>query len=82
MTKGLQEKQPRGEATIEDCAEAKAIGAVLERMARDRTAVEATDAPNKRAMIAAMTLSMIDLESEQTFLSTLAEKQTAFAAAR
>jgi len=63
-------------------AEAMAIGAVIERMAKDRASIEGTDAPNKRAMIATLTLSMLDLEAEQTFLTTLADSQMAFEAAK
>lgn len=62
--------------------EARAIEAVLARMTRDRAALEGTDAPNKRGVIAAMTLQMLDLEAEQTFLTALADKQTAFGAPR
>lgn len=53
------------------------IDAELARVNRERAAVEATDAPNKSHVVAALTLESIDLESERLFLSTLAEKQSA-----
>lgn len=62
--------------------EAKAIEAELLRMARDRASLDETDAPNKHNVVAAMTLQMIDLEAEQTFLTVLAEKQASFGAAK
>ena len=62
--------------------EAKAIEAELLRMARDRASLDGTDAPNKHNVVAAMTLQMIDLEAEQTFLTVLAEKQAAFGASK
>jgi hypothetical protein len=63
-------------------AEANAIGAVIARMTRDRASLESTEAPNKRTVIAGMTLGILDLEAEQAFLTTLADKQSAFGASK
>lgn len=60
--------------------EAKLIGAALERMRHERDAIEATTAPNKNQLIATLSLSMLDLEAEQTYLTALADRQAAFGA--
>jgi hypothetical protein len=59
-------------------AQAKAIDDELARIARERAALEGTDAANKHTVLAAMLLEKIDLEAERTFLVTLADKQSAF----
>ena len=53
------------------------IDAELVRVNRERAAVEATDAPSKHTVVAALTLETIDLEAERLYLSTLADKQSA-----
>lgn len=58
--------------------QARAIESELTRMSRDRASLEGTEAPNKHTVIATMTLQMIDLEAEHTFLTALAEKQSSF----
>jgi hypothetical protein len=58
--------------------QARAIENELARMSRDRASLEGTEAPNKHTVIATMTLQMIDLEAEHTFLTALAEKQSPF----
>jgi hypothetical protein len=62
--------------------QARTIENELSRMSRDRASLEGTEAPNKHTVVAAMTLQMIDLEAEQTFLTALAEKQSAFGGAK
>jgi outer membrane protein TolC len=62
--------------------QARTIESELSRMSRDRASLEGTEAPNKHTVVAAMTLQMIDLEAEQTFLTALAEKQSAFGGAK
>jgi hypothetical protein len=62
--------------------QAHTIESELMRMSRDRASLEGTDAPNKHTIVATMTLQMLDLEAEQTFLTALADKQAALAAGK
>jgi|GEM_PF-2998163 len=47
----------------------------MDRVARERASIEATDAPAKAQMLAALTLESIDLEAERIFLNALADRQ-------
>lgn len=49
----------------------------IARVARDRAAVEPSDAPGRHHLIAMLTVEAIDLESERVFLNALAERQSA-----
>ena len=57
--------------------QAKALEEELVRMSRDRASLEGAEAPNKHTLVATMTLQMLDLESEHTFLVAYADKQAA-----
>lgn len=62
--------------------QAQLIEVELSRMARDLASLADTEAPNKHGVVAAITLAMIDLEAEHTFLTALADNQAAFGAVK
>jgi prophage DNA circulation protein len=57
--------------------QAKVLEDELLRMSKDRASLDGAEAPNKHTLVATMTLQMIELESEHTFLVAYAEKQAA-----
>lgn len=62
--------------------QARAIEEELARLSKDRASLDGTEAPNKHTVLAAMTLAMVDLEAEHTFLTVLAENQGAVVGAK
>lgn len=62
--------------------QARALEVELIRMMRERASLEGVEAPNKLAVLAMMTLQMIDLEAEQRFLTTLAAAQSGVGGAK
>jgi hypothetical protein len=62
--------------------QAHMLEAELARLARDRAAIDGSDASRMPAILAMMTLQMIDVEAEQTFLVALADAQSSFGRAK
>lgn len=62
--------------------QARSIEEELLRISSDRAALDGTEAQNKHTVLATMTLAMIELEAEHTFLTALADGQGALVGAK